>query len=67
MTVLKKVTTVGLALLGSTLVLSAAQLNKAADNKDAPKKAICVLSPTKDSKVSGIVTRSDMLSYLMGR
>ena len=53
MTLLKKCATLGLALFGLTVLLAAAQQG---DPKDAPKKAICVLTPTKNSKVSGIVT-----------
>jgi Cu-Zn family superoxide dismutase len=60
---LKKLAPVTLALLGVALVLGAvgtdspkAVAQKAGDApKDAPKKAICVLHPTKDSKVSGMV------------
>jgi Cu-Zn family superoxide dismutase len=53
MMLLKKCTTLGLALFGLNLLLAAAQPG---DPKGAPKKAICVLTPTKDSKVSGVVT-----------
>jgi Cu-Zn family superoxide dismutase len=55
MTQLKRLAMVGLAVLGSTLLLAAAQPAKEAP-KDAPKKAICVLQPTKGNKASGIVT-----------
>jgi Cu-Zn family superoxide dismutase len=58
MTLLKKCATktrcaAVLALVGSTFMLVAAQQR---EPKDAPKKAICVLTPTKNSKVSGVVT-----------
>jgi Cu-Zn family superoxide dismutase len=60
MTLRARITTVSLAFLGSTLLLAAAQPQPNKDGKgapkDAPKKAICVLTPTMDSKVSGIVT-----------
>jgi len=56
MTALKSLTAISLAFLGSTFLLTAAQPGKDAEPKDAPKKAICVLTPTKDSKVSGTVT-----------
>jgi Cu-Zn family superoxide dismutase len=56
----KKLTVLTLALLAPALLLTAAAQDKKAGPKegdaDAPKKAVCVLTPTKDSKVSGIVT-----------
>jgi Cu-Zn family superoxide dismutase len=55
MTRLERFATVGLALLGSTFLLAAAQPASEAP-KDSPKKAISVLTPTKGSMVSGIVT-----------
>jgi Cu-Zn family superoxide dismutase len=57
MVLTKRFATVFVAVLASTLVLTAGQTAKQGEpHKDAPKKAICVLTPTKGSKVSGIVT-----------
>jgi len=53
MTLLKKCSALGLALVGATLIATAAQPAK---DGVGPQKAICVLTPTKDSKVSGTVT-----------
>jgi len=55
MTPLKKCTALLLVLLGSSFLLSAAQPTKEGETKEGHKKAICVLTPTKGSKVSGIV------------
>src|SRR5947208_3609893 len=57
---LKKLAPVAFVLLASLLLLTPAWSGK--DNghkeapKDAPKKAIAVMTPTKGSKVSGMVT-----------
>jgi Cu-Zn family superoxide dismutase len=58
MTLLKKLATVGFVLLASTLLLTAADDKKADAPKDAPKKAVCVLTPTKkfDTHVHGKIT-----------
>jgi Cu-Zn family superoxide dismutase len=61
MVLLKRLTAVALAVAASALVLTAAEpVKQAAPAKEGadqgPKKAVCVLIPTKDSKVSGIVT-----------
>jgi Cu-Zn family superoxide dismutase len=62
MVLLKRLTAVALALAGSALLLAAAEPVKKAPSPGAdgadqgPNKAVCVLIPTKDSKVSGIVT-----------
>ena len=62
MVLLKRLTAVALALAGSALLLAAAEPVKKAPSPGAdgadqgPSKAVCVLIPTKDSKVSGIVT-----------
>ena len=55
MALTKKLTAVAVALLGSTFLLTAAEGEKKADG---PKKAVCVLTPTKASKgeVPGTVT-----------
>jgi Cu-Zn family superoxide dismutase len=55
MSLTRKLTTAAAALLASTLLLTAAEGEKKADG---PKKAVCVLSPTKksDSHVQGTVT-----------
>jgi superoxide dismutase, Cu-Zn family len=62
MTLLKKLATIAGVLLLATFVLTAAELKQkektAAQkevSKDAPAKAICVMTPTKGSKVSGKV------------
>jgi Cu-Zn family superoxide dismutase len=54
MALTRKLTVVAAALLGSTLLLTAAEGEKAA----GPKKAVCVLNPTQksDGKVHGTVT-----------
>jgi Cu-Zn family superoxide dismutase len=57
MQLLRRWTTVALALLLSTLVLGAAQNEKKdVPPKGSPQKAICVLTPTKGSMVAGKVT-----------
>ena len=55
MALTKKLTAVAVALLGSTFLLTAAEGEKKADG---PKKAVCVLTPTKKSggHVQGTVT-----------
>jgi Cu-Zn family superoxide dismutase len=55
MTHLRRITTICLALFATTLLVSAAQPPKEAP-KDAPTKAICVLTPTMNSKVAGVIT-----------
>jgi superoxide dismutase, Cu-Zn family len=46
-----------LGVLGSILLLTAGPTAQTGEpHKDGPKKAVCVLIPTKDSKVSGVVT-----------
>ena len=57
MALLKKLTAVATVLLASTLLLTAAE-EKKADAPKGPKKAVCVLAPTKASKadVHGTVT-----------
>ncbi len=52
MTCLKKCTALGVVLLGFTFL----PLNAQPPKEDGPQKAICVLWPTKDSKVMGTVT-----------
>jgi Cu-Zn family superoxide dismutase len=55
----KKLATLAVALVVSTFVWAVADDAKDGPKKahmDGPKKAICVLTPTKDSKVSGVVT-----------
>ncbi len=54
MALTKKLAAVTLILLASTLLLSAGEEKEAAAK--GPTKAVCVLSPTKDSKVHGVVT-----------
>jgi Cu-Zn family superoxide dismutase len=63
MTSMKRLTAIALVLLLPTFLLTAAepsQKEKAADEKagavDIPKKAVCVMTPTKGSQVSGVVT-----------
>jgi Cu-Zn family superoxide dismutase len=62
MVLLKRLTAVALAVVASALLLTAAEPVKQVPTagKDAPdqgpKKAVAVMIPTKDSKVSGIVT-----------
>jgi Cu-Zn family superoxide dismutase len=53
MALTRKLVAVAVALLASTLLLTAAEGEKKADG---PTKAVCVLTPTKDSKVHGIIT-----------
>jgi Cu-Zn family superoxide dismutase len=58
---LTRLTSIAGVLLLSTFLVTAAELNhKVADqkeaSKDAPTKAVCVLTPTQGSKVSGLVT-----------
>src|SRR5438067_11201992 len=53
MTLLRKGTTAVVALLALTFMLAAAQQGAP---KDSPKKAICVLKPTMNNKVSGVIT-----------
>jgi Cu-Zn family superoxide dismutase len=55
MALMKKLTAVTVALLASTFLLTAAEGEKKADG---PKKAVCVLTPTKksDGHVQGTVT-----------
>jgi superoxide dismutase, Cu-Zn family len=54
---LKHLVFAAVVVLLSTVVYSAAQDKKGEPHKDVgPKKAICVLTPTKGSKVSGVVT-----------
>ncbi len=48
----KKLTAAAAALLASTLLLTAAEEKKA----EGPKKAVCVLTPTKGSEVHGVIT-----------
>ncbi|HKI36245.1 MAG TPA: superoxide dismutase family protein [Gemmataceae bacterium] len=57
MALTKKLAAVAVALLASTLLLTAAE-EKKADAPKGPKKAVCVLTPTKASKgdVHGTVT-----------
>ena len=55
MTLGKKLTAVGLCLAGLTFLTAAAQPGKQGDAMGGPKHAICVLSPTKGSNVSGTV------------
>jgi Cu-Zn family superoxide dismutase len=62
MTMLKKLATITVVLLLATLLVTAAEPNQnvrtAAQkevSKDAPTKAVCLLTPTKGSKVSGKV------------
>jgi len=53
MTQLRKITVVGLLLMGSAFVLAAAQDEAPA----GPQKAVCVLTPTKKNKgVTGVIT-----------
>ncbi len=59
MTLLKRLAAVASTVLLSTLFLTAGQPAKEGHKempKDAPTKAICLLTPTKDSKVYGTVT-----------
>jgi Cu-Zn family superoxide dismutase len=58
MTMLKRLTVVAAAVLASTYLLTAAEADKAEAPKDAPKKAVCVLSPTKagNTHVQGTIT-----------
>lgn len=53
MTLTKKLAAVGVALLASSLLLTGAEK---ADAPKGPTKAVAVLIPTKDSKVSGVIT-----------
>ncbi len=43
------------AVLGSALVLTAGETKKGAPHADGPKKAVCVLTPTKGSMVQGVI------------
>ena len=56
MAVIKKSVLVGLIVASLTFLSATAQPPKDGAPKDAPQKAICVLRPTKDSRVSGVVT-----------
>jgi Cu-Zn family superoxide dismutase len=58
MVLTKRFTAVALALLAPTLLLTAAEEKKADASKAGPKKAVCVLTPTKASNghVQGTVT-----------
>ena len=53
---LTKLATISLALLACSFVLRAAEAETKDDKADAPKKAVCVLSPTKGSTVQGVIT-----------
>jgi Cu-Zn family superoxide dismutase len=53
MSLTKKFAAVAVALLASTLLLTGAEK---ADAPKGPTKAVAVMTPTKDSKVSGVVT-----------